>query len=232
MMFRRPLNRYGDTPEVETPYRRAEQVWDERIGSARQQAMNWRVMALACLGFSALMAAGLVWQSSQGRITPYVVEVDKFGSVQAITPATQAYDPTDAQIASAVARFISDVRSLSIDPIVVRKNWLEAYDFATDRAAETLNEFARSNDPFKAVGQRSVSIEVTSVVRASDTSFQVKWIERAFENSRPAKTERWTGILTIVIRQPTSVDILRKNPLGIYVHGLDWSRELNPGETQ
>lgn len=232
MMFRRPLNRYGDTPEVETPYRRAEQVWDERIGSARQQAMNWRLMALACVGFSAVMAAGLVWQSSQGRITPYVVEVDKFGSVQAIAPATQAYDPTDAQIASTVARFITDVRSLSIDPIVVRKNWLEAYDFATDRAAETLNEFARSNDPFKAVGQRSVSIEVTSVVRASDTSFQVKWIERSFENSRPAKSERWTGILTIVIRQPTSVDILRKNPLGIYVHGLDWSRELNPGETQ
>lgn len=232
MMFRRPLNRYGDTPEVETPYRRAEQVWDERIGSARQQAMNWRLMALACLGFSAVMAAGLIWQSAQGRITPYVVEVDKFGSVQAIAPATQAYDPTDAQIASTVARFITNVRSLSIDPIVVRKNWLEAYDFATDRAAETLNEFARSNDPFKAVGQRSVSIEVTSVVRASDTSFQVKWIERSFENSRLAKTERWTGILTIVIRQPTSVDILRKNPLGIYVHGLDWSRELNPGETQ
>lgn len=232
MMFRRQLNRYGDTPEVETPYQRAKQMWDERIGSARVQAMNWRLMALSCLGLSAAMAAALIWLSAQSRITPYVVEIDKQGTVQAIAPATQVYDPTDAQIASALARFIAGVRSLSIDPIVVRKNWLEAYDFATDRAAETLNAFARANDPFKAVGQRSVSVEVTSVVRASDSSFQVKWLERSFQNGRPAKSERWTGILTIVIRQPTSVEILRKNPLGIYVHGLDWSREITPGETQ
>ena len=232
MMFRRPLNRYGDTPEAETPYMRAKQVWDERIGSARAQALNWRLIALACLALSALMAAALIWLSAQSRITPYVVEVDKLGTVQAVAPAAQAYNPTDAQIASTLARFITDVRSLSIDPIVVRKNWLEAYDFATDRAAETLNAFARNNDPFKSVGQRSVSVDVTSVVRASDTSFQVKWIENGFESGRPAKSERWTGILTIVVRQPTSVDILRKNPLGIYVHGLDWSREITAGETQ
>ncbi len=72
---------------------------------------------------------------------------------------------------------------------------------------------------------------MTSVVRASDTSFQVKWNEHIFENGHASKTERWTGILTIVIRQPASVEVLRKNPLGIYVHGLDWSRELTPGET-
>lgn len=231
-MFKRPQNRYGDTPQVETPYMRARQVWDERIGSARVQAMNWRLMALSCLGLSAFLAVGLVWQSAQGRITPYVVEVDKFGSVQAIAPATTAYNPTDAQIAAAVSRFIADVRSLSIDPIVVRKSWLDAYDFVTDRGAETLNEFARASDPFKTVGQRSVSVEVTSVVRASDTSFQVKWTERKFENGHAAKSERWTGILTIVIRQPISLEVLRKNPLGIYVHGLDWSRELTPGESQ
>ena len=124
-----------------------------------------------------------------------------------------------------------NVRSLSIDPIVVRKRWLEAYDFATDRAAQTLNEFARVNDPFKAVGERSVSVEVTSVVRASDDSFQVKWTERTWEGGSLAKAERWTGILSIVIHQPREVATLRKNPLGIYVHGLDWSRELNPGES-
>ena len=231
-MFKRTQNRYGDTPVAETPYQRAKQAWDDRIGSARVQAMNWRLMAFACLALAVFLAAGLMWQSAQGRITPYIVEVDKFGSVQGIAPATTAYNPTDAEIAAALSRFIGDVRGLSIDPIVVRKNWLEAYDFATDRAAETLNAYARASDPFKSVGQRSVSVEVTSVVRASDTSFQVKWTEHTFEAGHAAKTERWTGILTIVVRQPNSVEVLRKNPLGIYVHGLDWSRELNPGEVQ
>jgi type IV secretion system protein TrbF len=41
-MFRRPLIRYGKTPEPETPYQRAARVWDDRIGSARVQARSWR----------------------------------------------------------------------------------------------------------------------------------------------------------------------------------------------
>ena len=44
-LFRRPSVRYGTTPQSETPYQRAAQVWDERIGSARVQAKNWRLMA-------------------------------------------------------------------------------------------------------------------------------------------------------------------------------------------
>lgn len=230
-MFRRATNRYGDTPEPVTPYQKAQQLWDERLGSSRVQARNWRLMAFFCLVLATGLAAGLLWQSAQSRITPYVVEVDKLGGVQAVAPAVQPYEPTDAQIAYHLARFVQDVRSLSIDPIVVRKNWLEAYDYATDRAAQVLNAFARTNDPFKAVGERSVSVEVTSVVRASDDSFQIKWMEQTWQGGSLAKTERWTGILSVVVRQPRDVATLRKNPLGIYVHGLDWSRELNPGET-
>jgi type IV secretory pathway TrbF-like protein len=229
-MLKRPSVRYGHTPEPETPYQKAAQVWDERIGSARVQAKNWRLMAFGCLVLATGLASGLVWQSAKSRITPYVVEVDKLGEVRAVGQAAEPYQPTDAQIAYYLARFIGDVRSLSIDPVVVRQDWLEAYDYVTDRGAKILNQFARTNDPFKAVGKRSVSVEVTSVVRASDSSFQVKWTEQTYEEGSLTKTERWTAILTIVIQQPRDVATLRKNPLGIYVHGLDWSRELNPGE--
>ncbi|MHB0675558.1 VirB8/TrbF family protein, partial [Roseomonas mucosa] len=75
MRFKRPSVRYADTPEPETPYQRAGQVWDERLGSARVQARNWRLAAFGALGLSGAMAAGLLWQASQSSITPYVVEV-------------------------------------------------------------------------------------------------------------------------------------------------------------
>jgi type IV secretion system protein TrbF len=231
MRFKRSIPRYGDTPEPATPYQKAAQVWDDRLGAARMQARNWRLMAFGSLVLSIGLAAGVVWQSATSRVTPYVIEVDKLGGVQAVAPAVHPYKPTDAQIAYDLARFVRNVRSLSIDPIVVRKNWLEAYDFATDRAAQTLNEFARAADPFKSVGERTVSVEVTSVVRASPDSFQVKWTEQSWKQGNRERTERWTGILSVVIQQPRNVETLRKNPLGIYVHGLDWSRELNPGET-
>src|SRR3546814_11520212 len=62
MRFRRAGQRYSTTPVPVTPYQQAAPVWDERIGSARAQARNWRWMAFGCLGLSLLMVVGLLWQ--------------------------------------------------------------------------------------------------------------------------------------------------------------------------
>lgn len=229
-MFTRSTSTYGQTPEPETPYQRAAQVWDERIGSARVQARNWRFMAFGCLALAIGLSGGVVWQAGRSTITPYVVEIDTLGQTRAVGPAIAAYEPTDAQIAYHLARFIENVRSLSIDPIVVRQNWLRAYDYATDRAANTLNDYARENDPFSRVGQRTVTVEVTSIVRSSGDSFDVRWREQSFENGTLANTIRYTAVLSIVLQPPRTEEALRKNPLGIYVHALNWSRDLISGD--
>lgn len=230
-MFKRAVQRYGQTPEPVTPYQKAAQAWDERIGSARVQAKNWRLIAFGSLALSFALVAGLLWQSVQARVVPYVVEVDKLGGVRAVGPAIRSYDPNDAQIAYYLARFIANVRSLSIDPVVVRNDWLAAYDYATDRAAAFLNDYAQKNDPFKAIGERTVSVQVTSVVRVSNASFQVKWAEETFDRDVRAKTEHWTAILSVVTRPPPNADVLRKNPLGLYIDGIDWTREFTPNES-
>jgi len=226
MRFKRSVERYGHTPEPVTPYQRAAQAWDERIGSARVQARNWRIMALVGLLLSAGLASGLVWQSVQSRVTPYVVEVDRLGEARSVAPATEAYRPTDPQIAWHLGKFIANVRARSLDPVLMRENWLSAYDFATPRAALFLGEYARSADPFAEVGRRTVSVQVTSVVRASESSFQVKWTEQAYERGSLSGTSRWTAMLTVRVQPPRSADVLRKNPLGLYVDAVDWSREL------
>lgn len=230
MRFKRPRVRYSETPEPITPYQAAGQVWDERIGSARVQAKNWRVMAFGSLSLALLMAGGLVWRSAQSIVTPYVIEVDQAGQVRAVGEAATPYQPADAQIAFHLARFISGVRSLSIDPIVVRQSWLEAYDYTTDKGAAVLNDYARTNDPFSRIGQQSVAVQVNSVVRASDTSFQVRWTERRYVNGEAAGLDRWTAVLSIVLQAPRTEERLRKNPLGIYVNGLSWTRELETSE--
>ncbi len=226
MRFRRAVQRYGRTPEPETPYQRAGQLWDERIGSARTQARNWRLMAFGCLALTGGLSSGLVWQSTQSRVTPYVVEVDRLGEARAVTEAEAAYHPTDPQIAWHLAKFIENVRGVSLDPVLMRRDWLSAYDFATTRGSQFLGDYARAADPFARIGERTVSVQVTSVVRASDRSFQVKWTETAYERGSAAGSSHWTGILTILTKPPVSADTLRKNPLGIYVTAINWSKEL------
>jgi type IV secretion system protein TrbF len=225
-MFRRPTVRYGATPEPETPYQRAGQAWDERIGSARVQAKNWRLAFFGTLAISGGLAAGLVWQSARGTVTPWVVQIDKLGQAQAVAPAVADYRPTDPQIAWHLARFIEEVRSVPADPVVLRHDWLEAYSYVTDRGALALNDYARTNDPFTKIGKTQIAVEVASVVRASEGSFRVAWTERHYVDNALAATERWSAILTIVVQPPTDADRLTKNPLGVYVHALNWSKEL------
>lgn len=225
-MFRRPSIRYGKTPEPETPYQRASQVWDERIGSARVQARSWRYAFFGALGLSAALTAALIWQNARGTIVPWVVEVDRLGEARSVAPAEAGFNPSDPQIAFHLARFIEHVRALPDDPVVVRTNWLRAYDFVSDRGALALNDHARSNDPFAMVGREQVAVDVTSVIRASPQSFRVAWTERLYRDGALAETSRWTAILGVAVQPPRTPHALSKNPLGILVTSINWSKEL------
>jgi type IV secretion system protein TrbF len=154
------------------------------------------------------------------------VQVDRLGQSQAVAPAVADYRPTDPQIAWHLARFIEQVRSIPADAIIVRQNWLRAYDFTTDRGAIALNDYARSNDPFTKVGTQQIAVDVSSVIRASPDSFRVAWTERRYQDGSLAETSRWTAILTVVVQPPRDAERLRKNPLGIFVNAINWSREL------
>ena len=113
--FKRSSAHYGETPIAATPYQKAGQVWDERMGTARVQAANWRLMAFGCLTLAGLCSAALIWRSLQSTVTPYVVEIDSVGEARAVRPAIEDYRPTDAQIAHHLARFLENVRGLSLD---------------------------------------------------------------------------------------------------------------------
>ncbi len=226
--FKRASASFGSAPEPVTPYQRAAQVWDDRIGSARVQAKNWRLIAFGCLGLLFVQSAGLFWLSSKARITPYVVEVSRAGEVRSVGAALSNWHPDDAQIAQSLGRFIVQVRGLSSDPIVVRQNWLSAYDLVTAKAAATLNAYAASHDPFKQVGKRTVTVDIISAVRAGPDSFELRWRESAYEQGRWISEAQYTAMLGIKLQTPTTEEAIRKNPLGLYIDTINWSKDLTP----
>lgn len=225
-MFARPAIHYGKTPQPETPYQRAAQAWDDRIGSARVQAKNWRLAFFGTLFLSGGLAGAMVWQGARGSIVPWVVQVDKFGEAQAVGPADAIYNPTDPQIAFHLAKFIEQVRSIPVDPIILRENWLRAYDFTSPKGALALNDHARTNDPFANLGEIQIAVDVASVIRASKNSFRMAWSERTYRDGALAETTRWSAILTIKVQTPKTPDALRKNPLGLFIEAINWSKEL------
>jgi type IV secretion system protein TrbF len=97
----------------------------------------------------------------------------------------------------------------------VRQNWLDASDYITDVDAAVINDYARSNYPFARIGKESVTVEITSIVRASDDPFNVRWTERHEVNGTAAGLERWTVVVSVVPQTPRTEERLRRNPLDI-----------------
>ncbi len=224
--FRRPSSRFGREPVPETPYQRAGQAWDDRIGSARVQARSWRLMAFGAAALLSLSVVDNLRLRFGSQIIPYVVEVDRLGAARAVAPATSDYRPTDPQIAWHLARFIENVRSRPADPIVLKQNLSAAYDFTTEQGAAALNDYARANDPFAALADKQVSVDLKNVVRASGDSFRIEWDERRYDNGQLAGTGHWSAVIAIVVRTPDDAATLSRNPLGLYVHAINWSQDL------
>ena len=114
---------------------------------------------------------------------------------------------------------------------MVRRNWLEAYDYTTDKGAATLNDYARVADPFSRIGQHSVTVAINSVVRASVPRFQDA-LDRAalYVNGRQAAGLDAGLPCCPSIYDPAHRGAPAQAPLGIYVSGLSGAAGSIPAE--
>ena len=224
--FRRDGDRYGSSAPVETPYHRASQEWDRRIGAHAVQASNWRLMAFAGWAVCALAVGGLIYQGATKAVATYVVPIDKYARPGRIELAGRSYTPSSAEMGYFLADWVTRTRSKSIDPIVIRDNWTAAYHFVAGPAIGQLNDYAKAHDPFANAGSQAVSVEVVSVLARSPSTYQVQWRETTYDQGATTSTANWTGLFTTKIEPPKNEAELRANPLGVYIAAFQWSREL------
>lgn len=221
--FTRPPRSYaGDAPD--TPYQRAQQMWDRRMGSAVQAAVTWRWIALGTALVAVALGIGLTLVALQKRTYLHVVEVSPQGAVLSVRPANGAYTPTDAQVSYFLGHFVRLIRSVPTDGVVLRENWLEAYRFLTPQAAQRLNEIARGEDPFSLLGTTARAALITSIVQRSEDTWQVSWIESTHGANGGARAS-YTGLFSISFERPRDADTLARNPLGLFITSFSFSPE-------
>jgi type IV secretory pathway TrbF-like protein len=166
----------------------------------------------------------LAISAGRASVTRSAAAATPLNELRAILPAMEIKAPSEAEIAYVLARFVKNLRSLSVDPVVVRANWMDALDYVTAREARTLDAYAREASPFAKIGQQAVTVEVTGVVRASADSFAIRWKEQTV-TAAGIQTDRFTGVVDLVFKSPHTTGTISRNPLGIYVNGFKWSRD-------
>ena len=223
-----PPPSYQPLSGPETAFLKARQVVDEREGSHIRRANHWRLVALGNSALSLVLSAGLIVQSTQVRIEPYVVEIGAGEQVRVVKNAAQSdYQPQAALIKKALADWLIAVRSVSSDPIVVRQNWLNAYHWVTPKGKVQLDAFAQAEDPFALVGKATRSIQQIQVSQLPHTqTYRVEWVERTWSsNGAPqGQPQAYVGTHTLVTLKPKTAQALQDNPLGIYIDGFEWTQ--------
>lgn len=217
---------------LESPYLRAGKEWDERIGTARVQAKNWRMAFFSLALLSIFLSTSNLYQLGQQKLVPLVITLDKeSGRPDVLGTLTEIkYQPKEQEIKYFLTQFIGRVRAVPDDPVLIKKNWLEAYTYLRRGAATSLNELTNSDEssPLKKIGEKTVTFKIISVVEVEGTkSYQARWKEKVFDrNGALLDSYTMNGVFTVEFDTPKDDSSLFINPLGIFIKSFQWNREL------
>jgi len=201
-----------------TPYQRAGQEWDERMGGARVQAENWRFVAVLSIVVALLLLVMLIVSLSVSQDRVFIAQVTKGGRVVNVAPLTKPYQPNQAQEEYFITRFVKLIQEVPLDPVVAKQNWTNAYYFLSRRGAEQLNAYMRQYNPIKLLGKKTATIKITDINPVSDETYHVTWEETTVDLDGKVEGQKTlSGVFTVMVKQPTTQEDILRNPLGIYI---------------
>lgn len=212
------------------PYLAARQEWDERYGSYVSSARSWRLFALLLVLVLGIAVAGLIYLASQSRLVPYVVVIDDIGNpvvTQAIKPGVKV---SPRVVRAELSSFITDMRSVITDGTAQRAmvDRVYAHLAGGDSATNVVSNFYRNNQPFERATLITVEADIKVVTPMGGDTWRVEWEE--VEKSRSGETlgtEQYQSVITVrFVTYGDFDDEVQKNPIGLFVKELRWSKRM------
>ena len=97
-------------------------------------------------------------------------------------------------------------------------------------AKPAIDAYARDIDAFNpdTIGREAVSVDVASVTRQSQDSFQVRWIETLFKEGQRRRLQSYTANLGIAFIDPKEPRQIQINPLGLMITSIYVQPDFQP----
>lgn len=213
--------------EDQQRYQRAYEEWEQRIGSAKTQMRNWRLVCIISLLIAVLLLVAMIVVLTSQKSYVYVAEVKPGHNIVNVRPMAKGYQPTRAQEEYFIAKFIQNIMSVPLDPVVLRRNWLNAYSFIAGKAKAQLNDYARQNNPFAEVGQVTKTIRIKNYHPIGNHSYEFTWTQTTYsQNGKVQQVLLYDGIFTVVQgEKPATAQQMLMNPLGLRIVYFSFSNQ-------
>lgn len=213
----------------DNPYLAARYEWNERYGSYVRAATAWRTIGLVSMTMAVIGFGYALYQSTQVKLVPYIVEVDQLGNSAAGGFPAQIEYADERVVRAMLGQWVTNFRSITPDTVVQTGYINRTYAMLRrqDPSTEKVNAWFRNNSPFDQAREKTVSVEINNVVALSNQSYQIDWTEiERDRQGRELRTRRWRGVATVTLSPPQDEAIIRLNPIGLYLADFDWTAQL------
>src|SRR3954454_11873689 len=122
---------YGTGQPVLSPFQRARQEWDDRIGAPVVRAKNWRLAFFVSQVPLTLVTGALIYKVFFAPLDLWAIPTNEQGIVTGTAQrfAAQRYEPTRDQVAADLAQWIEWVRTRPADGVKLRADIEKSYNF-------------------------------------------------------------------------------------------------------
>lgn len=211
---------------ITSPYNKAKEAWDQRVGSARVQAYNWRLIAFSAIGLAALSMMGNIYLGSQTKVMPFVVELKATGETNVLgNAATLSTQSTENAAKFFISRFIMLAREIPADAVLIKRNMEKLFQLVSMQGKSLLAEQFKDQSPAKEFQEKNRSLKIASVLAISEGVYQVDWYEAEYDkNGQKIAEYPMRGTFKIAWLKPQTEEQIQENPLGIFVDYFSWTK--------
>ena len=215
--------------QSDNPFIQSRRSMNERVGLFLEKIRTWQIMSVMEFAVILALLAMLSDTYHTPKYIPYIVELDKLGVVVKASPASVAQKADDRVIKATLADFISNVRLVTPDIGLQRKavQSVFAHVGSQDPAMQWLTQWYRV-DPLARSKDYIVSTEVNSILKQSDITWQVEWVEFVRNHQGELiSSDTYRALISVYQSQSSdsiSQDDLLKNPLSIFVKDISWQK--------
>ena len=209
-----------------TSYEKAKAAWDGRMGNARVQAYNWRIIAFLLLLVLAISIAGNIYLGAQSKVIPYVVEVRPSGEASVLGTASGLKGQAQERaIAFFLSRFVMLAREIPADAVLIRDNMNKLFQLVSMQGKALLTNKFKEKSPSNEFMEKNRALKIASVLAVSEGVYQVDWFEAEYDKQGQKMAEYpMRGTFKIALLEPKSEGQIRENPLGIFIDYFSWTR--------
>lgn len=222
------LKKASSSTETSNPFLSAKRSASEKLGETVTKIKTWQIFAV--MEFILLLVMGGIVSTSiqTPKYIPYVVELDKLGTVVSSRPANSQFQVNEQFLKATVADFVTNLRLVTADIALQRDAIHRVYSHlnVNDPSRKICDEWY-SVTPFERARESLVSIEIRSVLRQSDKTFQVEWVETVRTHTGEKVSASTMRALVNVYQgnyDNATDKSMRLNPLSIFVKDLSWTK--------